>query len=103
MIVIVTHELCAYREAIVGTLRALRPDVAVWSVEVGELDQALRDHAPQLVVCSRLTDLVRATAPSWMLLYPDGTDRAEINIGGNHELLPQIGLDQLLNVVDRAA
>lgn len=103
MNVIVTHELCAYREAIAGTLRALRPAVVVWSVEMPDLDRALLDHSPRLVICSRLTELVRTQAPSWILLYPEGADRAEINILGVYELLPQVELDRLLDVVDRAA
>jgi hypothetical protein len=103
MNVIVTHELCAYREAIAGTIRALRPAVIVWSVAVSDLDRALLDHAPRLVICSNLTELVRARAPSWVLLYPGGADRAEINILGAYELLPHVALDRLLDVVDRAA
>jgi hypothetical protein len=103
MNVIVTHELCAYREAIAGTIQALRPAVIVWSVAVSDLDRALLDHAPRLVICSHLTELVRTRAPSWVLLYPDGADRAEINILGAYELLPHVALDRLLDVVDRAA
>ena len=99
--VVVANEPRAYREAIATVFQALRPLVVVIDVEPVHLDQEVLDRTPQLVICSWLTETVRARSLSWVVLYPDGNSRAVINVAGEQTTVTDIEFDRLLSVVDQ--
>ncbi|MGB3635237.1 MAG: hypothetical protein WA982_14440, partial [Rubrobacteraceae bacterium] len=68
---ILAVDLTSYREAIAVVLGELRPDIEIYGVEEEELDREVRRLLPDMVVCSRLTDLVESRIPIWIELYPD--------------------------------
>lgn len=53
------NEPRAYREVIAAALRELRPRIEVFITEPEDLDAAVLQRTPHLVVCSQLTEIVR--------------------------------------------
>lgn len=98
--VLVANELRSYREAIGEVFKKLRPHVEVHCVEPEELDGEIVRVRPHLVLCSRLTDAVR-TLFAWVLLYPDGKNRAEVSTAGERMTLFDVELDHLLSILDK--
>ena len=98
--VLVANEPCAYREAITGVLRELRPPIEVNAVEPDGLDGEVARLRPHLVVCSRITVAVQALL-GWVMLYPDGENRAEIFTAGEQVTVDNIGFGDILSFIDR--
>ncbi|MDP9372837.1 MAG: hypothetical protein M3Q65_10390 [Chloroflexota bacterium] len=101
--IVVANDPRAYREAIAGVLQALRPQVVVVNVEPDDLDREVAEHPPQVVTCSRLTEVVQARSRSWVVLYPDGQAWSSINIAGQQTTVTGIEVDDLLAVADQTA
>jgi hypothetical protein len=98
--VLVANEPCAYREAITGVLRELRPHIEVNTVEPDGLDGEVARLRPHLVVCSRITVALQ-TLLGWVMLYPDGENRAEIFTAGELVTVDNVGFGDLLSFIDR--
>jgi hypothetical protein len=77
-LVLVAHEPTSYRETLAEILPELRPRLRVRLVEPDDLDATAARLRPAVVVCGRLSAAVRAHAGAWVLLYPDGEDRAAV-------------------------
>ena len=101
MRILVGNEPHFYREVIAATLQELRPHVEVIIVEPEDLDGAVVQHGPQLVLCSRLSEVVETRCLAWVLLYPHGEARVVISIAGRRHSIPDPGVDGLLDVVDQ--
>jgi hypothetical protein len=103
--VIVAHRLLSYREAIARALGALRPEVEVIDVEPEDLDSEVGRLAPQAVICSRTTPVVRRTAPSWVELYREhDASLSYVSVGGElSRVMGDMRLEDLLSVIDRAS
>jgi hypothetical protein len=107
MRVLVANDPRAYREVIADALPKLRPLVEVFPAEPEELEREAMRVQPHLILCSRkpVDALLARTGCllAWMVLYPDGQDRAEV-VGTASErktlLLEGVALDDLLSVVD---
>jgi len=102
MRIVVANDPLAYRDVIGSTVRVLRPDVDVVTVAPDELEKAMLDSAPDLVVCSRLTAAVDARARAWIMLYPDGASGATISVAGERTTVADIDFLGLLTAIDRA-
>ena len=106
MRVLVANDPQVYREAIADALPKLRPLVEVSLAEPEELEREAMRVRPHLILCSRKVDDSLARAGhllAWMVLYPDGEDRAEIGDAASERttlLLQGVALDDLLRVVD---
>lgn len=100
MRVLVANELCTYRETIADTFQELRPHFEVHCVDPDELDREIARLRPHMVLCSRLTDTVRSLL-AWILLYPDGENRAEISAAGERMTLFDVEFDHLLSILDK--
>ena len=100
--VLVAHEPRAYREALAAALAALRPEAEVLAVDPEALDRALAQSPPALVFCGELTAAVRASAPAWVVLCPDGAAVVATNVAGE-PAPPDLGLARALALLDRAA
>lgn len=101
MHIIVANEPRAYREVIAAALQALRPQVTITMVESAGLDEAVGRLAPQLVLCSRLTEIVETRTPGWVVLYPDGAAHVLISLTGQRTTVADIELTALLVIVDQ--
>ena len=93
----------SYREVMAAVLRTTRPDLMVREVEPAELDGAVAACRPRFVVCSEMTEAVRAHAPAWLLLYPDGVQVAVSSWDGQEAVTGSLDLAGLLALVDRSA
>jgi hypothetical protein len=100
--ILVANAPAAYREVHAELLRALRPEAAVFLSDPAELDAAVARLQPHLVLCSALTDSLRAAPLAWLLLYPEGANRAVASVGGRERAIEAIGLADVLAVVDEA-
>jgi hypothetical protein len=101
--VVVGHEPRFYREALAEALRCLRPDLEVVLTEPASLDDAMRRGGASVVVCSRLSPAVLAEALAWVLLYPQGENRAVVSVGGLERTTTGFGIADLLDVIAEAA
>jgi hypothetical protein len=100
MRVIVTHSLVSYREVISAALEMLRPHGEIFTVEPENLDREFMNLSPQLVVCSRVTDIVERGALGWIELYPEQASESGVSLGGERTTYPDMDLDTLLSVLD---
>lgn len=99
--VIVANVPRSYREVLTWAFEEFRPGVEVVSVDPPLNDHDIDQFAPQLVICSCLSRIVRR-APAWIVLYPAGTSEAIVSLTGSHTILPSIDFHQLLDFVDQA-
>jgi len=104
--VLVANDPRAYREVIADALPKLRPLVEVFPAEPEELEREAVRVRPHLILCSQSIGGALARDErllAWMVLYPDGEDRAEVG-GAISEraalLLEGVAFDDLLRVVD---
>lgn len=102
---LVANDPRIYREVIAAALRELRPLVEVVVAEPEELDREVERVRPHLVICNQATAIVRGGGClCWVVLYPDGEDRAEVGgagvVGGAARLLTGVGVADLLSVMD---
>lgn len=102
MLVLIANDPRAYREAISGTLEALRPGFEVLMVEPGNLDEEVLRMAPHLVVCSRVSNIIEERAPVWIELYPGHSSGAVVQIADERTAIPEMDFETLLSTVDRA-
>jgi hypothetical protein len=99
--ILVANEPRSYREVIAGTLQVLRPHLEVIVVEPEDLDRDVVRLAPNLVLCSRLSEAVEIHALAWVVLYPNGETRAVISIAGQCDTVSaDLPFPRLLSVID---
>jgi len=99
--ILMANELASYRQSIALVLRELRPDVEVIEADSGSLNQQVLRMSPDLVICSRVTSLVKERVPNWVELYPDCESLSTFCIGGETSTMDEVQLSNLLSVVDR--
>jgi hypothetical protein len=100
MRVLVANDPCLYREAITDALRELRPQIDVSTIEPGVLEGEVARLRPHLVVCSQINAAVHALL-AWIVIYPNGENRAVINTAGEQETIKDVRLGDLLSTIDR--
>ena len=102
MRVMVANEPRSYRETIAYALAELRPNAEVLTVDPEDLERELLRVSPQLVVCSRVTRLIKREAPAWIELYPDLASESVVGFDGQRITYPDIDLETVLSIVDEA-
>ncbi len=98
--VLIANEPRSYREAITHALRELRPCVEISAIEPDGFEAEVARLHPHLVVCSRIIPAALASILSWVELYPDGENRAEVITAGEHAVVADVRFGDLLAVVD---
>ena len=99
--VLMANELASYRQTIALVLRESRPDVEVIETDSGTLNQQVLRVSPDLVICSRVTSLVRERVPNWIELYPDCQPLSTICLGGEIRTVEDAEISDLISLVDR--
>ena len=94
--VLLANEPRAYRDTFAVALRVLRPQATVTVTDPETLDEAILQHAPQVVVCSHLTRVVETQVPTWAVLYPNGATGAVLQIGGQQKTVSEIDLEGII-------
>jgi hypothetical protein len=91
----------AYGEAMVGAVRASRPDLEEVSLaHLRDLEAEVERFDPHLVVSSRANTLDPGARAAWVLLSDDPDDPSEVCIDGRHRRLENPGLEQILEIID---
>jgi hypothetical protein len=102
MRVVLANEPAMYREVISTVLKDLRPRVEVFTAKPEDLNREFSRLLPQLVVCSRLTELVERNAAAWIELYPDGSSHTLVALGDKRATFADMDFDTLLAILDIA-
>lgn len=89
-----------YREVLFEALCRLRPQLEINTVEPDALDVEVERFHPHLVVCSRKEKILQGGPLTWVTLYPDDENMAEICTAGGCATIVGIGFDDFLSVVD---
>ena len=100
--ILVANEPLVYRDLLASQLPRLRPNLTVLRVDPVDLDEAVARLRPRLVICNEVTDRIRQFATAALVLDPLGTNRAVLTIDGQHQVLLNPGLTDLLAAVDAA-
>jgi hypothetical protein len=101
-LVVLANEPRAYRESIAQVFRQLRPNVEVITAEPKELESHVVRLAPEMVIFSEATEVVRERVPVWVELYPGYGARSVVGVGEERSTIEEIQLSDLLSAVDRA-
>lgn len=101
--ILVAIEPRSYSDVLSSALHLLLPAHDVQAAVPVDLDREIARVTPHLVICSRMSETVRAVVHSWILLYPNGHAYAVVSIDGHEEEVPGIDLASLLSVIDAAA
>jgi hypothetical protein len=94
--VLVANELASYRQTIAVVLGELHPDLEVFEVDAEVLDEEVVRLGPDLVICSRLTCVVRERVANWVELYPERKPYSTFCTGGERRALRDVQLSDLL-------
>lgn len=100
--VLMANEPRAYREGIAAVISQLRPEVEITTVEPNALDASISRLAPDMVICSKATDMLKGRVRVWVELYPEHAARSVASIGGRRMEYAEIQLPDLLSIVDKA-
>jgi len=100
--ILVANEPLVYRDVLGSVLPRLRPSLRVLLVDPAELDAATARLRPRLVICSELTDSIRQFATTSLVLDPHDANCAILDVDGQHQVLRNLRLTDLLAAVDAA-
>lgn len=101
--VLVANELASYRESIAAVLRFSFPNLEVFEANSADLNREVLRVRPELVICSRVTSLVKDRVPNWVELYPECELLSTFCLDGECFVKEQVDLSDLLSIVDRPA
>ena len=100
MVVLVAIEPRSYRQVIGKTIRSLRPHVEVIVLEPDTLGAGIRRLDPELVFASRTDTFAPTGRSAWVEFRPYEQPPARVCLGGRRWELEEVGLDDLLSLVD---
>lgn len=94
-------DMRSYNEALAETFREFLPQTQVFEAKPEDLDHETDRLHPDVVVCSRATDLVAAGVPNWIELYPGHGMESIASIGGERRTFESIQLADLFSIFDQ--
>lgn len=97
--ILIGHRLPLYREVLVSTIRAMRPDLVVESALQEDLDDAVSSACPWLVICSAVNAAILEHCPNWIAMFPDERDEAVVSLEGVTHTIPHAGVRELLEIL----
>ena len=100
--VLFANDLRSYREAMAGTIRAMRPDLDVRVVAPDDLAVTIAHTRPRLVIGSALPNALRANLPYWLIIFSDNTALAGGEFVETEAAVSNFDLTGLVAFVDRA-
>ncbi len=99
--IVLANEPRAYRDVMAAAFRSLRPEMEIVTVEPADLGAYLAQSEPAVVVYSQQGDGLPPRVFAWVLLYPDGENRATVSVAREETSYADMEFDQLLGVLDR--
>ena len=100
--VLMANEPRAYREGIAAVIGQLRPTVEVETVEPNALDDSIERFLPDMVICSKATEVLKGKVRVWVELYPENGVLSVASIGDRRMEYTEIQLPDLLSIVGKA-
>jgi hypothetical protein len=97
---LIANEPRVYREVLVDALQEFRPHVEISTVEPEGIDAEVERLCPHLVVSSRVSTVAPAGPLTWVMLYPNGENWAEIVMAGERVTITGTGFGDLLSIID---
>ena len=101
MRLLLANEPRSYREAFADAFRALRPHFEVITLEPDALEDATLHLRPDVVVCSRITPVIRTAARSWIEVRLEGELLIVRTSDTGRSPASNPGLESMLAFVDR--
>jgi len=99
--ILVANELTSYRQTIATVFRELHPGVEVFEADPDILDGEVVRLGRDLVICSRVTAVVRERVANWIELYPECKPFSTFCIEGERRAMEDVQLSDLLSVCAR--
>ena len=99
--ILVANELTSYRQTIAIVFRELHPNVEVLEVHPETLDREVARLGPDLVICSRVTAVVRRGPQTGSNSTPSAGPYSTFCIGGERRVIEDVQLSDLLSVCAR--
>jgi hypothetical protein len=100
--ILMANEPRAYREGIAAVISQLRPEAEIETVEPEALDTSIEHFSPDLVICSKATEVLKGSVRVWVELYPENAALSVASIDGRRMEYAEIQLPDLLSIVDKA-
>ena len=98
---IARNGITSYRQTIAIVFRELHPNADVLEIHPQTLDWEVARLGPDLVICSRVTAVVKERAANWIELYPECRPFSTFCIGGERRAIEDVQLSDLLSVCAR--
>ena len=92
----------AYGETMERTVRALRPGVEVALAHLRDIEGELKEFDPHAVVCGHPNTFDPGSRAAWIVLAEEPDEPSEVCLGGRRTVLQNPGLEELLEILDRA-
>lgn len=96
--ILVANQFASYRQAIALAIRDLHPEIEVFEAASEAIDGEVARLGPDLVICSRVTYMVRQRVASWVELYPDCKPYSTFYTGGVRRAKEDVQLSDLLSL-----
>ena len=100
MSVLIANDPLSYREVMAFTIQELRPEVEVWTSDPADLEREILRLKPNLVMCSQAPVAAPPYLLTYIVMYPDGENRAEITTAEQRVNVPDIEFGDLLSIID---
>lgn len=100
--ILLSNELQSYREALAEAFRTSYPDLDVFEAEPYDVDRKVERLRPDLLVCSRVTPVVKRNVPVWVELYPECASLSVVSVSGRRKEIENIELPELLSLAEEA-
>jgi DNA-binding IclR family transcriptional regulator len=98
--ILVANEPPIYRDLLRSQRPHLRPNLTILLVDPADLDDALAQMRPRLVICSESTDSIRQHGIAALVLDPHGANEAILDVDGQQQVLLNPRLTDLLAAID---
>ena len=96
------HRYRLYRESLAREIRLSRPRLEVHHADAGQLAETLRTLDPHVVISDADDETDRGGRAAWIRLPTDPARPTDVCVDGEHEKRSNLGLDELLGVLDEA-
>ena len=103
IIVALDEEYRAYQGTLAATIRILRPDAEVMTVEPEKVRGAAKRFGPDIVIGSRSEDGDLEDVRAWIELAVDPARSMKVRVDGQYSEVVNPTLDKLLEIIEEVA
>ena len=96
-------EYHAYRETLAATIRILRPEAEVMTVEQEKLGGVVKRFGPDIVIDGQFKDGDLDDVRAWIELALDPTQSTKVRVDGQYSEVVNPTLDKLLVIIEEVA